>query len=185
MKYYTKAVHVNEGVADKYLETKFNIKDKNTEFDSWYNRKSAIDRKKAKVFGPYEDRHTQFFIHENPNDLTLIKPYSRGVIAPTGDLYIADKPDALHLTIIKILINKGILDKNAGWEHYNDYEYATYEGCMAVVMMPDNTFMLSESYSPNIVDSKYEKVIKDYAQKFKITSPDKSLKLEAWNRKYR
>jgi hypothetical protein len=89
-------------------------------------------------------------VYKNPPSIKNFSDWTRAISTKSGDLYVAEKYDLVHITFIKYLRNKGILKSNEGW----DTNAGTYVNMMAWQRYKNtNKFYLSESYHLNISDN--------------------------------
>lgn len=94
---------LNENLGDKYLKRKYGIE---TEFDDFEKKYKAYKQKEDEVI--YRDGDWKLI--KNPNSLENIDSDARGVIMPSGDLYIENiSGKKIHNDILEILYKKNIL----------------------------------------------------------------------------
>ena len=125
-----------EGVADKYAEKEFYMK---PEFDDFNQKERDIRSKADSNIVVYNKGNVK--IVKNPKSLTNISAGVRGVIDKEGNLYIEQKRSGeVHVTILRILEDLGILKYNHGWTEELPRDFIT-----VMRLEDENVLMLGES----------------------------------------
>jgi len=120
-----------EGVADKYAEKHWGIRDEEEEFNRKYNQANIGEKISS-------------YIIKNPRSLNSFPKGCRGVITRDGDLYVATE-DVIHVDILKDLKRFGIISSSpSGWEDITeskDIDFITVQRVWG-----KDIFAIGESY---------------------------------------
>lgn len=131
---------VSEGVADKYAEKKWGIKDPDREFEKQYNEF------RLKKFGNVVGNVEGFPLVKNPKNLDMFPPACRGIILKNGDLLLVpDVEHIIHPDIIKETNRLRITSESATKWQYTD-EYPPSQFVCIQRVWNKNGFGISESY---------------------------------------
>lgn len=164
----TEEDEANEGIGDKYVEKKYGIEPEFANFEKDFKAKQSEENiiyKDDKGWG----------IVKNPPSLTNLGNAVRGVITKDGDLYLELYSEKIHVNIVDVLYEKGIVSKNF-FDALDDYlpdEYLTVQregGTNDILVgesndaMQDDEQMFSNWREPLGVPDKEEVI--PYFQKF-------------------
>lgn len=111
---------LKEGVGDKFLANKFDMKDDN-EYQA--NKQMNIDNQEERI----GSAGYNFTIIKNPKTLDGIDDDARGLIDSEGNLYVQDKVGRIHGWIIELLEKKGFIKNDEHWGKNLPTEFLTIQ----------------------------------------------------------
>jgi len=154
-----------EDVGDKYAELKFNIPQKFTEFDKQFRRRYN------NVGQEVIHRNGKIVILKNPGTLENLGRHVRGVIDKKGNFYVEQEPVLIHVNIISILNNLGIIRNPDDWYKLNPDNPEV--GFITVQRPYDSNMMLLGESNSWYRDNRKKAygIFQEYLDKAKLKNP--------------
>jgi len=152
---------IEEGVADKFMSSKFAVPDEFDEFEKTYARQQ---RKRDENVVWTDPNIKGWQIIKNPSSLKILAKGVRGVISPNGDLYMENfSKGTIHNYILEILYKIGELEgkKPNGWSKLTPQE----SGFLTVQRFKDTDYIcIGESNSVIYKEDDWRRLLPQYEE---------------------
>ncbi len=153
----------DEGVADKYAEKEFYMQPEFGDFEKKHNEKINRENREEIITGDYDGDKMNLI--KNPKSLKNIGYNVRGLIDKEGNLYVEQKINTAHSSIIAFLKEKGLINYQSRWNYEVPREFVTVVryGATHIFALGESNEQMTPTENRN--DPRYEeywKTVSDY-----------------------